>query len=72
MEDLKSMIYLEQCIKETLRLRAPVREYFRKVDQSPLKSSEGEIHISSKASISINADFVHHRFSVFLLDLLNS
>ncbi|CAG5109702.1 Oidioi.mRNA.OKI2018_I69.chr2.g4206.t2.cds [Oikopleura dioica] len=60
MEDLKSMTYLEQCIKETLRLRAPVREYFRKVNESPLKSSEGDIHISETASISINADFIHH------------
>ena len=63
MDDLKSMIYLEQCIKETLRLRAPVREYFRQIDQSPLQSSEGEIHISSKASVSIIADFIHHRYS---------
>jgi cytochrome P450 len=60
MDDLKSMIYLEQCIKETLRLRSPVREYFRKVVESPLKSSEGDIHISGTASVSINADFIHH------------
>jgi len=60
-EDLKKMKYLEACIKETLRLRSPVREYFRCLPEGGIIPVDGvDYHIVPGATILIVIDMVHH------------
>lgn len=59
--DLKELRYLEACIKEALRLRAPVREYFRQLPKGGVIPVDGiNYHIIPEASVFILADLVHH------------
>ncbi|KAK6049492.1 hypothetical protein COOONC_13003 [Cooperia oncophora] len=55
-EDLKSMRYLEQCIKESLRLRPPVPNFTRKLEQDI--DLEGVV-IPKGCSIMITPAMIH-------------
>ena len=53
--------YLEACIKEALRLRAPVREFFRNLPKGGMfLIDEINYHITPEAQIIIVPDYVHH------------
>ncbi|KAK6009893.1 hypothetical protein OSTOST_25149, partial [Ostertagia ostertagi] len=64
-EDLKSMKYLEKCIKESLRLRPPVPNFTRKLEQDieieGVMIPKGCSIMITPAMIHANAQIMHHR-----------
>ena len=60
-DDVKELKYLEACIKEALRLRGPVREFFRELPHGGVVPVDGiNYYIIPNATIMIVADYIHH------------
>ena len=60
-EDLKKLKYLDACIKETLRMRPPVREYYREIPGGgTLEIKNIKYGIIPEATLIICDEFMHY------------
>ena len=60
---MNDLVYLEQCIKEVLRLHAPSRISFR-ISPDELETVDG-IQLPPKSRILISAEAIHHLESIW-------